>query len=84
MVCQDLSHVETMFPFRDGENVVFCRHDLADLRPVVEQLLTDEGARQRIASEGRRSFNALGARWRAHLDAGVTAHVREALALRSG
>ena len=84
LVCQDLSHVETMFPFRDGENVVFCRHDLADLRPVVEQLLTDEGARQRIASEGRRSFNAWGARWRAHLDAGVTAHVREALALRSG
>ena len=81
LVCQDLSHVETMFPFRDGENVVFCRHDLDDLRPVVEQLLAGEGARRRIASEGRRSFKEWTARWRAHLDAGITAHVREALAL---
>ena len=84
LVCQDLSHVETMFPFRHGENVVFCRHDLTDLRPTVDRLLANESTRTRIATDGRRSFNLWGARWRAHLDAGITAHVREALARRSG
>ena len=79
LVCQDLSHVETMFRFRDGENVAFCRRDLADLRPVVDRLLVDESARRRIASEGRRSFKAWSARWRVHLDAGITAHIRAAL-----
>jgi hypothetical protein len=79
LVCQDLSHVETMFPFRDGENVIFCRHDLSDLRPTVERLLADESRRQLIASEGRRSFKAWSAQWRANLDAGITAHIREAL-----
>ena len=82
LVCQDLSHVQTMFPFADGENVAFCRHDLADLRPTVESLLTDEDARQRIASEGRRSFNAWSTRWRDHLNVGITAHVRDALGHR--
>jgi hypothetical protein len=82
LVCQDLSHVETMFPFRDGDNVAFCRHDLSDLRLVVEWLLSDEAARRRIASEGRRSFGEWSAQWRAHLNAGITAHVRAALAPR--
>jgi hypothetical protein len=82
LVCQDLNHVETMFPFRNGENVVFCRHDLADLRPTVEWLLADEDARRRIAREGRRSFNAWSGSWRAHMDAGITFHVRQALAGR--
>jgi hypothetical protein len=79
LVCQDLSHVQTMFPFVDGENVAFCRHDLTDLRRTVEWLLINEGARQRIASEGRRSFKAWSARWRDHLDVGIKAHVCDAL-----
>jgi len=81
LVCQDLGHVETMFRFRDGENVAFCRHDLADLRRVVDRLLGDEGARERIASEGRRSFKTWSAEWRVHLDAGITSHIRAAVAL---
>jgi hypothetical protein len=71
-----------MFRFRDGENVVFCRHDLADLRPTVEWLLADEDARMRIAREGRRSFKAWSGSWRVHMDAGITSHVRQALAGR--
>jgi hypothetical protein len=79
LVCQDLSHVEMMFPLRDRENVVFCRHDLADLRPVVRELLDDDSARRRIAREGRRSFAAWSKQWRSHLDVGIAAHIRAAL-----
>jgi hypothetical protein len=68
-----------MFPLRDRENVVFCRHDLADLRPVVRELLDDDSARRRIAREGRRSFAAWSKQWRSHLDVGIAAHIRAAL-----
>ena len=80
LVCQDLSHVEIMFPFRDRENVVFCRPDLSDLRPKVEELLADDEQRKRIAREGKRTLTDWSSRWREHLDAGIEAHIREALA----
>jgi len=79
LVCQDLSHVEMMFSFRPDENVVFCRHDLADLRPRVQELLNDERTRSRIAVEGRRSFAAWAGQWRSHLETGVAAHIRRTL-----
>jgi Glycosyl transferases group 1 len=79
LVCQDLSHVEMMFPFRDQENVVFCRPDLSDLRSTVEELLRDDNLRRRVAREGRRSFTAWAARWREHLYDGIEAHIRQAL-----
>lgn len=66
-----------MFPFRPDENVVFCRHDLTDLRPRVQELLDDEGLRRRIAGQGRRSFASWASRWRSHLDTGIVAHIRE-------
>jgi hypothetical protein len=84
LVCQDLSHVEMMFPFRDHENVVFCRPDLSDLRSSVEELLRDQGLRRRIAREGRRSYTAWAARWREHLHDGIEAHIRKALGGQSG
>src|SRR6202022_3392316 len=64
LVCQDLSHVEMMFPLRDCENVGFCRHDLSDLRNLVGGLLDDDVLRCRIAHEGRRSFAAWARQWR--------------------
>jgi hypothetical protein len=79
LVCQDLSHVEMMFSFRDRENVAFCRHDLADLRTIVGELLDDEALRCRIAREGRRSFAAWSSQWRSHLETGIAAHIRETL-----
>jgi hypothetical protein len=77
LVCQDLSHVEMMFSLRQRENVVFCRHDLTDLRPRVRELLADDGLRCRIAREGRRSFGAWSRRWRSHLERGIATHIRE-------
>jgi hypothetical protein len=67
LVCQDLSHVEMMFPFADRENVAFCRPDLSDLRSAGEELVRDEVGRRRIAQEGRRTYTAWTARWREHL-----------------
>jgi hypothetical protein len=79
LVCQDLSHVEMMFPFHDRENVAFCGPDLSDLRAIVEELLRDEDLRLRIAQQGRRSYTAWAGRWREQLYDGIERHVREAL-----
>ena len=79
LVCQDLSHVEMMFPVHDRGNAAFCRPDLSDLRSTVEDLMADEPERVRIAREGRRSFAAWAARWRDQLNAGIEAHIRGAL-----
>jgi Glycosyl transferases group 1 len=83
LVCQDLSHLEVMFPFKDRVNVVFCRHDLSDLRSTVEELLQDETLRKRIGKAGRSSFMTWAAEWRAHLYNGIEAHIREALGLKA-
>lgn len=79
LVCQDLNHVELMFPFRDRENVAFCRPDLTDLEAVVQELLHDEGLRRRIAEEGRRSFAVWASEWRSQLEAGIAAPIRNSL-----
>jgi hypothetical protein len=79
LVCQDLSHVEMMLPLRDREEVAFCRPDLSDLRPTVEQLLRDDGQRERIARNGHHAFAAWARDWRRHLHAGVEQPIRDAL-----
>jgi hypothetical protein len=79
LVCPNLSHVELMFPLKDRENVVFCRPDLSDLRPTVEELLHDDSLRERIAKEGRRSFISWARGWRDHVYAGMEAHIRAAV-----
>jgi hypothetical protein len=76
LVCQDLSHVEMMFPFRHQENVIFCRPDLSDLRSTVEGLLRDEDLWRRVGREGRRSYMAWARRWRQHLYDGIEGHIR--------
>src|SRR5205814_5315295 len=38
LVCQDLSHVKTLFPFEAGRNVVYCRPDLSDLIEILEDI----------------------------------------------
>jgi hypothetical protein len=79
LVCQDLSHVQMMYPLRDRENVLFCRPDLTDLEDRVGELLADEQLRHGIALEGRGSFHDWESRWREQLDAGIAAPVRAAL-----
>lgn len=55
LVCQDFSHVESVFPIDGGRNAVFCRPDLSDLIDVLGAVearfddfrpIADAGARQ--------------------------------------
>jgi hypothetical protein len=79
LVCQDLSHVEMMLPIVDGENAVFCRHDLSDLREKVEDLIADEPRRRQIARQGARRYADWADRWRSTLYEGIEAHIRRGL-----
>ncbi len=79
LVCQSLAHVETMFPFEDGRNVVFCRPDLRDLREVIDGLLADDAGRRRVARAGRRDFREWSLRWPEVLRRAVELPLREAL-----
>jgi hypothetical protein len=79
LVCQDLSHVETMTPLVDRENVAFCKPDLSDLRAVVEELLADDALRTRIGRAGRRSWLQWANQSDEMLYSGLEAHIREAL-----
>jgi hypothetical protein len=79
LVCQDLSHVETMFPLEDGRNVRFCKPDLSDLRAAVDELLHERETRLGIAREGRRLMIDWVSNWRAYLHQGFGVHLREAL-----
>jgi hypothetical protein len=82
LVCQDLSHVEMMFPIEHGRNASFCKPDLSDLRATVDELLADQELRRRIAHEGRRSLLDWSAHWKHHLDAGVRRPLSEAIGRR--
>ncbi len=79
LVCQDLSHTETMFPFEGGENVLFCRPDLSDLRATVERALSNERLRRRVGGAGRRAYTEWAGRWREHLKGGIEIPIREAV-----
>ena len=43
LISQDLSGIETGFPFRDGKNVMYCQADLADLVTTVRDAQTANG-----------------------------------------
>ena len=79
LICQDLSHAETMFPFEDRGNVLYCRPDLSDLRTVLAEVLGEDSLRREIGAEGRRVYRAWARDWREHLLAGVQAPIRAAL-----
>jgi hypothetical protein len=57
LVCQDLSHVETLFPLRAGQNVVYCRPDLQDLVDVLRDLEHDHRRSDQIAVAGHRMWS---------------------------
>jgi len=80
LVCHDLRGVETMFPFRDGENVIFCSPDWSDLPRILEELESDNELSASIGSAGRQDW----IRWCADpwrvLEDGIVRPIREALA----
>jgi hypothetical protein len=64
LICQDLSHVEMLFPIENGVNAVFCKPDLSDLRDTVRDVLSDDEGRRRVARQGRDQLVRWGRRWR--------------------
>jgi hypothetical protein len=38
LVCQDISHVQTLFPFQAGRNVIYCRPDLSDMIEILDDI----------------------------------------------
>jgi hypothetical protein len=62
LVTQDLSHVRALFPFRPGENVVYCRPDLSDLVDVLEDIECNFARYLPIAEQGHADFLAFSAR----------------------
>jgi hypothetical protein len=78
LICQDLSHAETMFPFEDRANVLYCRPDLSDLRTVLVEVLNEDALRRQIGAEGRRVYRTWARDWHAHLLAGVQTPIQAA------
>ena len=79
LVCQDLSHVETLFPFRDRDNVLYCKPDFSDLPELLAAVESGAIDYRKVGRQGRRDWN----RWIGDLDAvferGVLKHLDEAV-----
>ena len=58
LVCQDLSHVDCLFPLISGENVLFCRPDLSDLEDVLRGIDASYAGYERMARKGHEAWRA--------------------------
>jgi hypothetical protein len=56
LVCEDLSHLRTLFPFENGRNVIFCRPDLGDLADILDDVECNVGRYAPIAEQGYRDW----------------------------
>lgn len=56
LVCQDLSHVETLFPLQEGRNVVYCRPDLDDLTDILDDVECNYHQYIDIAEQGHHDW----------------------------
>jgi hypothetical protein len=56
LVCQDLSHVRTMFPFEHKRNVIYCRPDLSDLVDVLDDIECNVANYIDVAEQGYRDW----------------------------
>lgn len=56
LVCQDMSHVETLYPLKPGRNVVYCRPDLSDLVEILEDIECNFSRYAPIAEQGYRDW----------------------------
>lgn len=64
LVCQDISHVRTLFPFEGGKNVVYCRPDLSNLVDILEDIECNFHRYIDIAEQGHRDW----IRWSGELE----------------
>lgn len=79
LVCQDLSHVETMFPFEEGRNVLYCRPDFSDLGGLLRAVEADAVDWRRIGAWGRADWRAWIADREAIFERGIARYLNEAI-----
>jgi len=60
LVCQDLHHVEMMFPFIDGHNAVFCKPDFSDFNEIIQDIFQKNNFEKyrQIAETGKREWTS--------------------------
>ncbi|HMK20008.1 MAG TPA: hypothetical protein VK492_17525 [Chitinophagaceae bacterium] len=79
LVCQDLHHVEMMFPFINGHNAVFCKPDFSDFNEIIQHIFQKNNFEKydQIAQTGKKEWTA----WIKDIDAilyeGVTKYLVE-------
>ena len=78
LICPDLSHAETMFPFRDGYNSIYCKPDFSNIGSVIHDVEAGRVDHRAIARQGHEDW----LRWTSDipglLERGLLAHLREA------
>jgi hypothetical protein len=58
LVCQDLSHVSTLFPLQEGHNVIYCRPDLSDLVELLDDIECNTARYIDVAEQGHADWLA--------------------------
>jgi hypothetical protein len=78
LVCQDLSHVHMMFPFKDLSNVVYCKSDFSDLGTKLEWVRNHPRESDEIAEQGYRDWVSWSSSIESVLEKGVVEHIERA------
>ncbi len=81
VLCQDLSHVNTMYPLKNMQNVCFCKTDFSDIKDKVKELKNDNTLRNTLAQNGHTDWVNWISGYEIILDQGVSAHIRKHLNL---
>ena len=78
LICQDLRHAEILYPFKPGENVLFCAHDLSDLGNILKDVdLDDRRKYRRIARCGYEDWSKWARDKQSILERGFWNHIHE-------
>jgi hypothetical protein len=70
LVCQDLSHVKTLFPFENMKNVVYCKPDLSDLIDVLTDIEENFHNYIQIAEQGYQDWIFIERNWQTYVKEG--------------
>jgi len=81
LICQDLSHVETMLPFRDRGNVIFCKPDFSDIGELLRGVEEGTIDWQRIGRQGQQDWQGWIAQRDGLFERGLLRHIEEAMAI---
>lgn len=77
LICQDLSHVDTLFPFENGRNVIYCKSDLSDLVDTIRSVSASSEP-ERIGHAGKRDWQDWTRSADRVLHSGISSHLSRA------